>query len=111
LTRVTVQRQGTEALPERGLQVQRQAMRVFHRIELDQAGRRLDRIGVHALYVLAKDTAGHVSGTRAHRFNLISAARAWACRPSPYASSAAISPSFCAPASLTSIRLLRFWKS
>ena len=41
----------------------------------------------------------------------VETAWAWACSPSPYASVAAIGPSTWAPASLTSIRLLRFWKS
>ena len=40
-----------------------------------------------------------------------SAARACACRPSPCASTEAIRPRLCAPCSLTSIRLERFWKS
>ena len=51
---------------------------------------------------------------RVHRpssFSRSRAACACARRPSPSASSTAIGPSTCAPASLTSIRLERFWKS
>jgi hypothetical protein len=44
-------------------------------------------------------------------FKRISAARAWACKPSPCANTEAICPKDWAPASETSIRLLRFWKS
>ena len=87
---ITVQRQRTEALTERGLQSGGQAVRIFHRVELDHAAGRLDGVGVHGLDVLpdqffefwVKD--GHwlirMAGTSCKR---ISAARAWACRPSP----------------------------
>ena len=79
-----------QALAQRLLQLGRQAVRVLHRIELDHAGRFLDRIGVHAQHVLA-DAFQKLGTDGAHRGSLIggtgdsrnSAARAWACRPSP----------------------------
>src|SRR5690606_8088404 len=46
-----------------------------------------------------------------HYLRRYSAERACACKPSPYASSAATLPSVCAPASLTIRMLERFWKS
>src|SRR5688500_7245494 len=82
-------------------------MRIFHRIELDQTRRGLNRVGMHTLHVASQE----LLEVAAHRFILISAAQACACKPSPCASSDAIKPSVCAPASLTSMMLLRFWKS
>ena len=111
---VTVQSQGAQAFTQSFLQRWRQAERVLHRIELDHADRILNGVGVHGLHILPN--SAHELGTDGHGASLIggtgfkrnSAARAWACRPSPYANSAAIRPKACAPASLTSIKLERF---
>ena len=111
LARVAVQRHGCEPLAQRALQLGRQPVRVLHRVELDHAGRRLDGVGVHALHVVADQARQLRRQGSGHGLSLISAARACACRPSPCASTEATRPSDCAPASLTSIRLLRFWKS
>ncbi len=44
-------------------------------------------------------------------FSRSSAARAWACRPSPWASVEAMRPSLSAPSADTSMIEVRFWKS
>ena len=91
------------------LQVWRQGVGVFHGIELDHACGILHRIGVHSLHIVA-DKA-QIGCWRVHALfpcKRISAARAWACKPSPCASTEAVWPSICAPASDTSIKLLRF---
>ena len=112
--RIAVDRDPAEALAELLLQRLGQAKRVLHRVELDQAAALLDRVGVHRAHVLAEDAGSARAAVVAHdrpASSRISAARACASRPSPRASSAAIGPSAAAPRSLTSIRLLRFWKS
>jgi hypothetical protein len=88
--RVAVQRESAQALAQFNLQRVRQRIGVLHRIELDHADRVLDRIGVHRLHVLA-DPLHQLGADCCHLFSRIggtwvsrnSAARAWACRPSP----------------------------
>ena len=88
--RVAVQRQRAQAPAQLDLQRVRQRIRVLHRIELDHADRILDRVGVHRLHVLA-DPFQELRTDFAHRDTLMggtsdsrsSAARAWACSPSP----------------------------
>jgi hypothetical protein len=112
-TGVAVQRHRAQALAELGLQCGRQPVWVLHRVHLQEAGGILHRVGVHGLHVLPDEgrEAG-VQGGFGHGVRMrISAARAWACKPSPWASTDAMPPRACAPAWLTSIRLLRFWKS
>jgi hypothetical protein len=79
-----------EALAQLGLQLGRQPKRVLHGIELDHAGRVLDRVGVHGLHVLTDplqesgiEPAHLVFRIGGTVFKRISAARAWACKPSP----------------------------
>ena len=114
--RIAIDGHGAQANAELGLQRRRQHERVLHGVEFDHARAVLDGIGVHGLHVLANHGQrvgylhrGHapprIGGTVVRRS---SAARACACKPSPYAISAAITPRLCAPAWLTSIRLLRF---
>jgi hypothetical protein len=84
---VAVHGHRAQARAQRGLQRGRQRERVLHRVELDHAGGVLHGVGVHGLHVLAD----HVQRVPAHREPRIggtswsrnSAARAWACRPSP----------------------------
>jgi len=93
LAGVAIERQRAQTLAQSLLQIRRQAVRVFHRVELDHARRILDGIGVHGLHVLADalHQLGAHGGRGAHWGALIggtgfkrnSAARAWACKPSP----------------------------
>ena len=62
----------------------------------------------HEANALRSERPSHESTKPRQRFNRISAARAWACRPSPWASTLAIWPRVWAPCSLTSMMLLRF---
>ena len=50
---ITVQRQRSEPLAQRGLQLGRQGVRVLHRVQLDHAARILDGVAVHGDDVLA----------------------------------------------------------
>src|SRR6185436_3522209 len=81
-----------------------QRVGILHRVELHHAvGRR------HRVRLEREDLRSHeIFGLHS---SLISAARWWADKPSPSASTAAIFPSFCAPARETPITLVRFWKS
>ena len=110
--------QAAELLPE-GL---RQAMRVFHGVELHHAVGLRDRIGRERAYFGSHQASHQVGGGYARRtivhraFSVTtcsrySALRACAERPSPYASVIAVRPSARAPAAETAITLLRFWKS
>ena len=89
LAGVAVESQSAQTLAQSLLQISRQAVRVLHRVELDHARRILDGVGVHGLHVLAD--ALHQLGAHGHvgsrmggtGFKRNSAARAWACRPSP----------------------------
>ena len=83
---VAVDGHGAQALTQFGLQLGRQRKGVFHRVELDHAGRVLDRVGVHGLDVLPNKAQGvrcvhgshfaaRMGGTTLSRS---SAARAWA---------------------------------
>ena len=86
LGRVAVQRDLREPLAERRAQRFGQAKRVLHRVELDHAGRRLHRVAVHRLNVLADHALDSILQAGCHfvsPFNRNSAARACACRPSP----------------------------
>ena len=56
---VAVQGHSAQALAQRGLQLRREPVRVFHGVELDHAARVLHGIGMHALHVLA-DQAGQL---------------------------------------------------
>ncbi len=100
-------------LRDLALQRRRQAVGIFHRVQLDQPVGLLDVVGLHRADVVADD----LFGARAHRLllglsrSLSSAERACAWNPSPCASVMAILPSFCAPLRETAIRLERFWKS
>ncbi|MCY1537150.1 hypothetical protein D9M68_726360 [compost metagenome] len=84
---VAVHGHGAQSGAERNLQIGRQRERVLHRVELDHAGGVLHGVGMHGLHVLAD----HVQRISAHwepriagtSSNRSSAARAWACRPSP----------------------------
>ena len=51
--RVTVQSQCAQPLSQMRLQRSRQAVRVFHRVQLDHAGGVLHRVGLHGLDVWA----------------------------------------------------------
>ena len=89
---VAVERQGAQSLAQSLLQIRWQSVRVFHRVELDHAHRVLDGIGVHGLHILADalhQLGAHWGGAHwgsrmgGTGFRRSSAARAWACRPSP----------------------------
>ena len=84
---VAVDRHRAQSLTQGLLQRWRQTEGVLHRVELDHAGRVLDGVGVHALHVAADvlhrigaHGVPRIGGTAGRRS---SAARAWACRPSP----------------------------
>ena len=54
--RVAVQSNRAQPLTQLHLQIVRQAVRIFHRVELDEAFRRLHGVGMHGLHVLADTT-------------------------------------------------------
>ena len=85
--RVAVQRDGTQPLAELLLQLRRQSVGVFHGVELDHPCSVLHRVRLHGLDVGAQHKAGPLAqdgiGHAVIQRKRISAARAWACSPSP----------------------------
>ena len=87
IRRVAVDGQAAQPFSERRLQIRRQGKRVLHGVELEHVERRLHLVGVHGLDLCADTTQGAGWGTHVVGFGQgsrrISAARAWACKPSP----------------------------
>ena len=87
VSRIAVDGQAAQAFSERRLQIRRQGEGVLHRIKLEHVERRLHDVGVHGLDISTDAAQGAGWGAHAEDFGKesrrISAARAWACKPSP----------------------------
>ena len=55
-TRIAIDRHLAQPLAKLALQISGQRIRIFHRIELDEARAALHGISVHGLHILAKES-------------------------------------------------------